>query len=124
MTVHSVGSPTDTGRVRILLAPTLATLLMAAFLIGLGIWQIQRLAWKEGLIREIDEAAFLHLDDAAPFSIDQDASSVPGELPQGGETVLDIPNNHLSYAFTWFGLAAGLLGVYAVFAWRRLRIGG
>ena len=55
MTVHSVGSPTDTGRVRILLAPTLATLLMAAFLIGLGIWQIQRLAWKEGLIREIDE---------------------------------------------------------------------
>ncbi len=43
-------------------------------------------------------AAFLHLDDAAPFSIDQDASAIPGGLPQGGETVLDIPNNHLSYA--------------------------
>ena len=252
MTVDTVGAPADSGRVNALLAPTLATLLMAAFLIGLGVWQIQRLAWKEGLIQEIDErttaapvllpprstwaalqpadyayrhvsatgtfdhdreihvfrplgesrgpahgvgdlvltplrlddggtvmvnrgfvpidrldpatrpdgqvrgrvtitglmrepearnlftpnddpvrnqwftrdpaavAAFLHLDEAAPFSIDQDASAIPGGLPQGGETVLDIPNNHLSYALTWFGLAAGLLGVYAVFAWRRL----
>ena len=51
----TIRSPTDTGLARGLLAPTLATLLMAAFLIGLGVWQIQRLAWKEGLIREIDE---------------------------------------------------------------------
>ncbi len=36
---------------------------MAAFLIGLGVWQIQRLAWKEGLIREIDERT-----TAAPVS--------------------------------------------------------
>ena len=27
--------------------------------------------------------------------------------PDGG----DLPNNHLSYAITWFGLAVGLLGV-------------
>ena len=253
MTTETVRSPTDIGRARGLLAPAFATLLMTAFLIGLGVWQIQRLAWKEGLIREIDErttaapvplpprsawaelrpddyayrhvsatgtfehgaeihvfrplgesrgpahgigdlvltplrldgggtvivnrgfvpietldpamrpdgqvqgrvaitglmrepeprnlftpnddpvhnqwftrdpvamAAFLHLDDAAPFTIDQDVSPIPGGLPQGGETVLDIPNNHLSYALTWFGLAAGLLGVFAVFAWRRLR---
>ena len=50
----------------------------------------------------------------APFTIDEDASALPGGLPQGGETVLSIPNNHLSYALTWFGLAAwALLGVYA-----------
>jgi surfeit locus 1 family protein len=24
----------------------------------------------------------------------------------------DIPNNHLGYALTWFGLALGLIGVY------------
>jgi surfeit locus 1 family protein len=42
-------------------------------------------------------------------------------LPQGGETVVSFPNSHLGYAITWFGLAAALAGVYAVFVWRRLR---
>jgi surfeit locus 1 family protein len=28
-----------------------------------------------------------------------------GSLPQGGETTIDFPNNHLGYALTWFGLA-------------------
>lgn len=31
----------------------------------------------------------------------------------------DIPNRHLEYALTWFGLAAALLGVYAAVLWRR-----
>lgn len=65
-------------------------------------------------------AAAFGLDGAAPFTIDADASPVPGGLPQGGETVLDIPNNHLSYALTWFGLAGGLCLVFAGFVWRRL----
>lgn len=34
---------------------------------------------------------------------------------------VDIPNNHLQYAVTWFGLAAALLGVYLASLWRRLR---
>ncbi len=63
-------------------------------------------------------AVALGLTRAAPFSIDADASAIPGGLPQGGETVLSLPNNHLSYALTWFGLAGGLLLVYAAFAWR------
>ena len=67
-------------------------------------------------------AAALNIADAAPFTIDEDAGQAPGGLPQGGETLVDIPNNHLSYALTWFGLALGLLGVFAVSAWRRLRI--
>jgi surfeit locus 1 family protein len=29
----------------------------------------------------------------------------PGALPQGGETVIEFPNNHLGYALTWFGFA-------------------
>ena len=29
----------------------------------------------------------------------------PGALPQGGETTVDFPNNHLGYACTWFGFA-------------------
>ena len=31
------------------------------------------------------------------------------------------PNNHLSYALTWFGLAATLAGVFGVWAWGRRR---
>ena len=69
-------------------------------------------------------AASEGLQRVAPFTVDADASAVPGGLPQGGETVLDIPNNHLSYALTWFGLALGLGGVFVVFAARRLHNAG
>jgi surfeit locus 1 family protein len=31
----------------------------------------------------------------------------------------DLPNRHLEYELTWFGLAAALLGVYAALLWRR-----
>ena len=31
----------------------------------------------------------------------------------------DIPNRHLEYAITWFGLAAALVAVYAAMLWRR-----
>lgn len=64
-------------------------------------------------------ARHFSLPDAAPFSVDADATPVPGGLPRGGTTEVAIPNNHLSYALTWFGLAAGLFGVFAVFTWRR-----
>ena len=33
----------------------------------------------------------------------------------------DIPNRHLEYAITWFGLAAALAGVYAAVLFRRVR---
>ena len=55
LTIDIVKPSIGIGRVRGLLAPTLATLVMAAFLVGLGVWQLQRLAWKEQLVREIDE---------------------------------------------------------------------
>ena len=35
------------------LAPTLMTVAMLALLVSLGIWQLQRMAWKEGLIAGI-----------------------------------------------------------------------
>ena len=232
-------------RLRPLLAPAVATLLMFSFLVGLGLWQLHRLAWKEALISNIEahihappqpvpspaewaalnpkdyeyrrvtargtfdnaketlvfrpsedgpgylvmtpltqegggtliinrgwlpdnlkahdahaagdpagpvtvtglmrapEARnlFTPADDAtsgqfftkdpaaiaardgvvaAPFIIDADATPNPGGWPRGGTTVLSIPNNHFSYALTWFGVALGLLGVFASFAWKRL----
>lgn len=41
----------------------------------------------------------------APIYVDLPAGP-PGALPQGGETVVSFPNNHLGYAITWFGFAA------------------
>ena len=62
-------------------------------------------------------AAHFAIADAAPFTLDADATPAPpGGLPLGGATVLDVPNNHLSYAVTWFGLALTLAGVFGVFA--------
>lgn len=40
------------------------------------------------------------------------ASDTP---PIGGITILQLPNNHLQYAFTWLSLALVLLGFYAAF---------
>lgn len=40
----------------------------------------------------------------APLYVDLPAGDL-GALPQGGETVVEFPNNHLGYALTWFGFA-------------------
>lgn len=56
-----------------------------------------------------------------PFFVDLDASFTPASgLPQAGETRISFPNDHLQYAVTWYGLAAALLAVFAVFVQRRL----
>lgn len=45
------------------------------------------------------------LADVAPYFIDADKSR-DGGSPVAGLTVIDLPNNHLVYALTWFSLAA------------------
>jgi surfeit locus 1 family protein len=55
-----------------------------------------------------------------PLTIDAPAGA-PGALPQGGETVVDFPNNHLGYAFTWFGFAILTPCLLAAWIWRQLR---
>jgi surfeit locus 1 family protein len=47
----------------------------------------------------------------APFYIDQEAPAVPGGLPRVGPLKVNLPNNHLQYAVTWYGLAAVLVVV-------------
>ncbi|WP_287179719.1 SURF1 family protein [Mesorhizobium sp.] len=53
-----------------------------------------------------------------PFFIDADATPNPGGLPVGGVTIIELPNSHLQYAVTWYGLAAALAGVL-IFRLRR-----
>jgi surfeit locus 1 family protein len=60
-------------------------------------------------------AAADHIQVTVPVVIEADAAPNTGGWPKGGQTVVDLPNNHLSYAITWFGLAAGLIGVYLAY---------
>jgi surfeit locus 1 family protein len=53
--------------------------------------------------------------EVAPFYLEAEKSDVPGGWPEGGQTRLDLPNNHLQYALTWFLLAACLLVVYGLY---------
>lgn len=61
----------------------------------------------------------------APFYVDAVLDENGAEWPRGGATVLEPANNHLQYAATWFGLAAVLSVVFAVFSrtWLRGRRG-
>ncbi|MHC5231907.1 SURF1 family protein [Brucella sp. LJL56] len=70
-----------------------------------------------------DVAAFAqkeNLGPVAPYFIDADAKSGSGTLPIGGLTVVKFRNSHLSYAITWFALAAMIAGA-AIFLWRHER---
>jgi surfeit locus 1 family protein len=73
----------------------------------------------------VNIAAALKLEEAAPFLVQQDSG---GESALGQADGLsrvftgapEIPNNHFSYAVTWFGLAAALAIVFAFYARGRL----
>jgi surfeit locus 1 family protein len=60
-------------------------------------------------------AAADRLEHVAPFYIDADATLNPGGWPQGGVTRLELPNNHLQYAITWFSLAVAMIVIYVLF---------
>jgi len=53
--------------------------------------------------------------DAAPFYIDADKAPNPGGWPKGGVTNLELPNDHLQYAITWFSLAIALVVIYVLY---------
>ncbi len=53
--------------------------------------------------------------------VDADATPNPGGWPVGGVTIVSLPNNHLQYAVTWYGLAAALAAVFAARFLRRQR---
>jgi len=61
-----------------------------------------------------------HWDISAPFYVDQEAPQAPGGLPKAGPLKAAMPNRHLEYAVTWYGLGLVIL-VAAVFFIRARR---
>ena len=60
----------------------------------------------------------LGVPDLAPYTLI--AMGPPG-IPDPARTLPRPPNNHLSYAITWYGLAIALLVVFALYARKVLR---
>lgn len=56
------------------------------------------------------------------FFLEADAAPNPGGVPVGGQTRLDIPNDHLQYAITWFLIALAGAGVYLAYHWENGRL--
>jgi surfeit locus 1 family protein len=54
--------------------------------------------------------------EVAPFYIDQESPVPAGGVPKPGPLKVQLRNDHLGYALTWFGLAAGLVAVFGVWA--------
>lgn len=59
---------------------------------------------------------------AAPFYVEQEAPAPPGGLPQPARLKPNLPNNHLQYAVTWYGLAFALLVVFGAWIIRNRRV--
>ncbi|MCB1971325.1 MAG: SURF1 family protein [Geminicoccaceae bacterium] len=57
----------------------------------------------------------LVLQSVAPASGGANLQPVPVDVDP------HLPNNHLGYAITWYGLALALIGVYIAFGWSRGR---
>jgi surfeit locus 1 family protein len=79
--------------------------------------QLQRNLWYWRDIPAM--AAALHAARPAPVTLMLESPSAPSGLPRPAPVPLNIPNNHLGYAITWFGLAAALAGVYLAMLFRR-----
>ena len=72
--------------------------------------------WKD--LDVMAESVGLEKARVIPFFVDADSTPNPAGLPIGGVTQVDLPNDHLQYAFTWYGLAAVLIAVVGI-SWFR-----
>lgn len=74
--------------------------------------------WKD--IDAMASRAGIAKADLVPFFIDAGDAPNPGGYPIGGVTIINLPNNHLQYAITWYGLAAALAIILAIWLYRQL----
>ncbi|MEM6461481.1 MAG: SURF1 family protein [Pseudomonadota bacterium] len=74
--------------------------------------------WKD--FAAMTQAMAIQEAEIVPFFVD--VATTEGEVavgPIGGVTRVSLPNNHLQYAITWFGLAAALVVVIGFFLFRK-----
>jgi surfeit locus 1 family protein len=52
---------------------------------------------------------------ASPYYLELDDTPIPGGLPIGGQAKVELPNNHLQYAITWYSLALTLIVMFVLY---------
>jgi surfeit locus 1 family protein len=57
----------------------------------------------------------------APFYVEQELPRAGSGAPRPGRLSANLPNNHLQYALTWYGLALALATIFAIWFMRRRR---
>jgi len=78
--------------------------------VGANLWYSRDVpAMAQKLAAPAPAPVFLMLEQPAP----EPGGPTPAPVP------IDIPNRHLEYAITWFGLAAALVGVYVATLFRK-----
>ena len=83
-------------RAKALLAPGLAALALFCILIALGIWQLQRLKWKDGIIAEIRQAQTappvpLPANPTPNQKVQVTGDWLPGKAALYGDEIHDTP---------------------------------
>jgi len=66
-------------------------------------------------------AAAKGLSGVAPFYVEQESPVPPGGLPKPGKLMVTLPDNHLQYALTWYGLALVLVIMFGTWAYGQSR---
>lgn len=64
-------------------------------------------------------AAWAGLEDVANYVVEAGPAPNPGGLPIGGQTRIQLRNEHLQYAFIWYSLAVTLVVIYILYHRRR-----
>ena len=70
---------------------------------------------------QIAMAQTLGWGDIAPFYIDLEAPVPPSGIPKPGPLSVQLKDDHMQYAITWFGLAIAVVIAFAVWARGRRR---
>ena len=98
--------------------------------------------WVTGIVREVGERESFANDNSPetgewywidrqsmeihagvgllPLVVVADRDTDPLALPRGGQVRLDLSDDHLHYALTWFALAAAMAVIYGIWMWRSL----
>ena len=63
-------------------------------------------------------ARFAGEDRVLPVLLEAISADIPGRYPIGRAPVIDIKNDHLHYAITWYLLALILVVIYFIYHWR------
>jgi surfeit locus 1 family protein len=76
---------------------------------------------EDGVWHYVDVAAMAAragLADARDFVVVAGPAASPGGLPIGTRFAVEVANNHLQYAVTWYALAVVLAVIYLIYHWR------